>query len=75
VLGIIVVPRHTVERQKRKELVTISLQPLFEFCCYFALQGYICNLSIKSIHSRKMPPQEAAFEAESIDGFQQGRKS
>ena len=72
VLGIVVVPRYTVEHQKRKELVTILLQSIFELYCYFALQRHIRDLPVEAVHSRKMPPQEAGFETKSINCFHHG---
>src|SRR6267378_6883063 len=69
VRSVVVVPWYTVEDQKGKELVAILLQPFLDLYCYFALQGYVRDMPIESIDSRQMLPQEAAFEAVSINSF------
>jgi hypothetical protein len=69
VLSVVVVPWHTVEYQKGKELVAILLQPFLDCYCYFALQRYVRGMPIESIDSRQMLPQKAGFEAVSINGF------
>jgi len=55
-LGIVIVPRYSVEPQERKELIAILLQPLFELFCHLAPPGHVLDLPVESIHSRKMPP-------------------
>jgi hypothetical protein len=52
VLGVVVVPWHSVEGQKGEELVAILFQPFLNLYCCFALQGCGRDLPIESIDGR-----------------------
>ena len=72
-LGIVIVPRYSVEPQERKELIAILLQPLFElFLPPRSARARARSAGRNRSTAERCRRKKAAFESESINGFHHG---